>query len=284
VFPPYHMALRSSLLTLVNADLYEATHLLNQQVANLPFLPPTHISAFETYVRTLLPSQSSPAQTFHSTFLAIQSTMTAMLNSLGRPPQLVTQVQASRRAVERSYNSLSRSTRWPLGLLDETRQRLNEEKEEKAREKEMEVKDLGRELRYTQQVVAGELAGWQDMHEKMARRAIKEFARGMVIVERERLAGLRRAMRKLREVPTGPVFRMDSISLQAEAAVDELEARQHMANVVDLGLIDALARPIESSPEPSTSATESEGTSESSSSSEGESSVTEPPLSGTVST
>lgn len=172
-----------------------------------------------------------------------------MLAALARPPRIVAQIQASRRAIERSYNSLSRSTRWPLGLLDETRQRLNEEKEEKARERQKEADDLGRELRYTQQVVAGELAGWQDMHEKLGRRAIKEFARGMVVLERERLAGLRRAMRKLKEVSTGPVFQVGSVAgPQAEAAVDELEARRQMEDVVDSGIIDSLAPPAEDGP------------------------------------
>ncbi|KAK6066469.1 hypothetical protein SCUP515_10655 [Seiridium cupressi] len=240
-FSTKSVARRTNGLCVVNADLYEAASLLNKQVSNVEFLPPTHVAAFEAYVRTLLPSQSAPTQTLHSTLLAIQSTMIAMLAALARPPQIVAQIQASRRAIERSYNSLSRSTRWPLGLLDDTRQRLNEEKEEKTREKQKETDDLGRELRYTQQVVAGELAGWQDMHEKLGRRAIKEFAKGMVVLERERLAGMKRALKKLEEVSTGPVFRMGSISgPQAEAVVDELEARRQMEDVVDSGVINSL--------------------------------------------
>ncbi|KAF3061240.1 hypothetical protein GL218_03772 [Daldinia childiae] len=107
---------------------------------------------------------------------------------------------SSRKAIERNYSSVSRSTRWPLGLLDETRQRLNEEREEKARRAQTEVDVLSKELRYTQQTVASELAGWEDMHERMGRRAIKEFARGMLILERERLQGIRRAQRKLQDL------------------------------------------------------------------------------------
>lgn len=154
-----------------------------------------------------------------------------MLSSLARPPQLVAQIHSSRKAVERSYSSLNRSTRWPLGLLDETRQRLNEEKEEKAREKQREVDELGRELRYTQQVVAGELAGWQDMHEKLSRRAIREYARGMVILERSRLDGLRRALRKLNDFPSKPDIKVDPGSPQAaNGAIGEVDARGLMAN------------------------------------------------------
>lgn len=239
-FSTKSVARRANGLCVAGADLYEAASLLNRQVGNLTFLPQTHIAALETYVRTLLPLQTSPTQTLHNTMLAIQSTMTAMLAALARPPAIVAQIQASRRSIERSYSSLSRSTRWPLGLLDETRQRLNEEKEEKAREKQKEADDLGRELRYTQQIVASELAGWQDMHEKLGRRAIKDFVRGMVVLERERLAGMHRAVRKLREVSPGPVFRMSSVGgPQTEAVVDEDEARRQMETLVDSGAISS---------------------------------------------
>ncbi|KAI1417089.1 VPS9 domain-containing protein [Hypoxylon sp. FL1857] len=191
------VARRANAIGVVANDLYDAASDLSRGVANLAFLPQTHISAFESYVYTLIPPQSNPSHLFHNSFLALQSTIQAMLSSLSRPPQLITQIVSSRKAIERNYNSVSRSTRWPLGLLDETRQRLNEEKEEKARRAQTEVDTLSKELRYTQQTVASELAGWEEMHERMGRRAIREFARGMLILERERLQGLRRAQRKL---------------------------------------------------------------------------------------
>lgn len=122
----------------------------------------------------------------------------ALLISLSRPTSLISSIQQTSKALSRSYNSLSRSTRWPLGLLDDTRQRLDKEKEEKVRKVEEERDDLSRELRYTQQVVAGELAGWQEWRAKVARKAIKDLARATVIQERSRLEGMRRAIRKLR--------------------------------------------------------------------------------------
>lgn len=97
-----------------------------------------------------------------------------------------------------------------------------------------EVNNLSRELRYTQQTVAMELAGWQDMHERMGRRAIRELARGMVVLEKMRLEGMKRALRKLDEVkvdastgnygpedldaPTGPNARVDGV-IANDAAV-----------------------------------------------------------------
>ena len=134
-----------------------------------------------------------------------------MLLSLSRPTSLISSINTSRKAIERSYNSLSRSTRWPLGLLDETRQRLNEEKEEKVRKSREETEELGRELRYTQQVVASELAGWQDLHEKMGRKAIRELARGMLIREKTTLEGMKRAIRRLKKVEVVPVSHVVSV-------------------------------------------------------------------------
>lgn len=60
-----------------------------------------------------------------------------------------------------------------------------------------EVEDAGKELRYTQQVVAGELAGWQDSHERMGRNAIRELVKGMVVREKATLEGMKRTLRRL---------------------------------------------------------------------------------------
>lgn len=54
---------------------------------------------------------------------------------------------------------------------------------------------MGSELRYTQQTVAGELAGWQDLHGRLGRRAVRGLVEGMVVRERVRLEGMRRAVR-----------------------------------------------------------------------------------------
>jgi len=50
-------------------------------------------------------------------------------------------------------------------------------------------------------VVSAELAGWQDMHEKMGRKAIRDLASGMLIKERTALEGMKRALRKLKTTP-----------------------------------------------------------------------------------
>ena len=153
--------------------------------------------------------------------LSLQSAIQAILSALSRPPQLAAQIAAARRAAERAYRALvssssgsasstaqgSSSARWPLGglglgmglgLLDETRQRIHGERADRARRTAEEADALARELRYTQQTVAAELAGWQDLHGRLARAALREHARAMLVLERERLAGLRRAARQFR--------------------------------------------------------------------------------------
>ncbi|CAM1507418.1 Fc.00g070590.m01.CDS01 [Cosmosporella sp. VM-42] len=189
---------RANNLALVAADMYDSSVLLHRAVATLEYLPTPHVVAFETYVRSLMPTNSNPQVVLHSTLLALQSTVQALLLALSRPPSIISQMRAAKREAERNYNSLNRSSRWPLGLLDDTRLRLYDEKEERARKSREEAANLAKELRYTQQTVAGELAGWQDLHEKLGRRAIREFARGMVVQERMKLEGTMRALRKIR--------------------------------------------------------------------------------------
>ncbi len=155
-------------------------------------------------MRTLAPTQAGPHATFHDSLLAIQSTTEAILVALSRPSKLIAQINASKRQTERTYSSMSRATRWPLGLLDDTRQRLNEERGERARLSEMEAETLSKELRYTQQTVADDLAGWQEMHERMGRRAIRDLARSVLVQERMRLEGMRRALRRVQLVVPAP--------------------------------------------------------------------------------
>ncbi|RCI14416.1 hypothetical protein L249_5932 [Ophiocordyceps polyrhachis-furcata BCC 54312] len=183
---------------LAASDMYDSMVLMHRQVAAVEFLPALHVSAFEFYVRAMVPAQSSPQATLHTTLLAMQSTVQALLSSLSRPAMLIDRYWAARREAERNESSTGRSSRWPLGLLDETRQRLLDGREQRVRRLREEASDASRELRYTQQMVAAELAGWQEMHERMGRRAVREYARSMLVQERMRLCGMMRAMRRVR--------------------------------------------------------------------------------------
>ncbi|KAM3472976.1 hypothetical protein MY8738_008605 [Beauveria namnaoensis] len=181
----------------VTADMYDSLVLLHRSVSGLIFLPQGHIAAMEMYARAMQPTQSSPHMMLHTTLIAVQSTVQALLSALGRPTTMVAQITNARREADRNQGSIGRSSRWPLGLLDDTRQRLQEEKERKAQKWREEASYMARELRYTQQTVAAEMAGWQNMHDTMVRRALREYGRGMLLQERMRLDGMTRALRAI---------------------------------------------------------------------------------------
>ncbi|KAL5352355.1 hypothetical protein ACLOAV_002302 [Pseudogymnoascus australis] len=188
---------RTNALRTAMFDLADAGQIASKNLQPLDFIPGTHRQALEAYLDTLTPPTIHPIGALHSTLSSLHSTLIAILLSLSRPTSLISSITTSSRSLQRNYASLSRSTRWPLGLLDDTRQRLDREKQDVIRREEGERDGLGRELRYTQQVVAGELAGWQEWRAKTLRRAVRDLAEGMVVVERERLKGMMRAVRKV---------------------------------------------------------------------------------------
>lgn len=180
---------------IIESDLSDAQHLSSHALSMLSFLDESHIQSIQRLTRTLTPRDPSPPNLFHSDLQSISSTITALLHTLSRPAQIITSINQTSRLIERHLSSLRRSDRWPLGLLDDTRTKIHREAANKVEQSTQELATLRSQLRYTQQIVAGELAAWQEMHEKMGRRALRSFAQRMLVVERERLEGLRRAVR-----------------------------------------------------------------------------------------
>lgn len=158
-----------------------------------------HITAFSRFANVVHLEETDPYKTFHQDLQVITSTILAMLSALSRPHSLIASLQHIQKAIDRHTSSVRRSDRWPLGLLDETRKGIHAEAQERADNSKEELRGVSCELRYTQQTVAGELAGWQDLHAKLGRRAIKGLAERMVVRERCRLEGMRRAVRVLQE-------------------------------------------------------------------------------------
>jgi len=181
-------------------DIYEAFELSNKQLDDIHYLPTTHHSALTAYVKVLAPSESDSYRTFYSEMLAVSTTVQAMLSSLSRPHALISSLQASQKAAERQRSSLKRSDRWPLGLMEESRRQAALETQDRLTRSIEDVRITGCELRYTQQTVAAELAGWQDLQGKMIRRAVRRLAKNTIVRERDRLDSLHRALRLAREV------------------------------------------------------------------------------------
>jgi hypothetical protein len=188
---------RTNKIRSASNDLNDAAKIANTAVHSLQFLPEKHLRAFERYIKTLSHSEASPMAGFYYSMHAISSTITAILGSLGRPSTLITSMSATQKAIDRHNLSVRRSDRWPLGLLDDARSRVQRDAQEKMDKSKLELADLGRELRYTQQVVAGELASWQENRVEMGKKALKDLAKKMVVVEKARLESMKRAVREL---------------------------------------------------------------------------------------
>lgn len=159
------------------------------------------IEAFRKYIGavSMTNPESSPMTNLHYTLHASLSTTSALLTALARPGQLIAHLSALSQQLARHQANASRTTRWPsaLGLLDEARARLVAESLEKAGQVRNEMEIVGCELRYVRGTVAAELAGWRGGYESRLRSGLREFARGNLIRERERLEGFRRAGREL---------------------------------------------------------------------------------------
>lgn len=188
---------RANKVRSAGSDLYDAAKIANTAIHSLTFLPSEHLRAMERYTKTLHQSEASPMTGFYYSMHAISSTITAILTSLSRPSTLISSMSATQKAIDRHNLSVRRSDRWPLGLLDDARSRVQRDAQEKMDKSKIELEDLGRELRYTQQIVAQELASWQENRVETGRTALKELAKRMCVVERARLESMRRAVREL---------------------------------------------------------------------------------------
>ena len=197
-------------------DLYTSLDLIGRPLAMLGFLPASHHTAYSTYARALLPAASDPFLGFHTSMLSVHSTILSILSSLSRPHALINSLQASQKALERyrttyrksqlSPGRRSSSGGWPSAipaiagrLLEDSRKQAASEAKERMEKAGAEVRAAGCELSYTYQTVAGELAGWQELHGKLVLQSVRELARGMVVRERGRLDAMKRALRIARE-------------------------------------------------------------------------------------
>ncbi|KAH3918594.1 hypothetical protein HBH56_038610 [Parastagonospora nodorum] len=218
---------RTNKIRSASLDLHDAAKIANTAIHSLQFLPEPHLRAYERYIKCLSHSEASPTAGFYYSMHAISSTITSILASLSRPSTLITSMSATQKAIDRHNLSVRRSDRWPLGLLDDARSRVQRDAQDKMDKSKLELADLGRELRYTQQVVASELASWQENRVEMGRKALKDLARRMVVVEKARLESMRRAVRGL-----GIVKSNDSVAGNGVTGPEIQDVRVEHANPI----------------------------------------------------
>jgi hypothetical protein len=127
--------------------------------------------------------------------------------SLEKPRQLIHTFNDLKRTILKKNTSWRRSEKWPLGLLDETRKRIAGDVAEGVATMESDLIKTGKELKYTQGVIAGELSSFQAEHAVRARNAIRKFVEGQLEAEKGRLRGMQRAISliKIRGRPSVPL-------------------------------------------------------------------------------
>ncbi|KAL6704004.1 hypothetical protein ACN47E_008855 [Coniothyrium glycines] len=227
---------RTNKVRSASSDLNDAAKMANTAIHSLTFLPAEHLKAMDRYTKTLSHSEASPMVGFYYSMNAISSTINAILASLARPPTLISNMSATQKAIDRHNLSVRRSDRWPLGLLDDARSRVQRDAQDKMEKSRDELDNLARELRYTQQVVAQELASWQENRVEMGRKALRDLARKMVVSERARLESMRRAVRGLGVgVKTGRVPRVvgHGGAVNGVATITRSRESEHGANGVE---------------------------------------------------
>src|ERR1700737_1080216 len=118
--------------------------------------------------------------------------------------------------MSKKNNSWRRSEKWPLGIMAETRKRIADEAAEGLASMEQELVKCGKELKYTQGVVAGELSAFQAEHAARARKTIRKFVESQVEIEKGGLRGMTRTfgMIKLGGKPRLPVRRRENEEVQ----------------------------------------------------------------------
>jgi hypothetical protein len=170
-------------------------------------LPAAYVDAFSRYAAAVstTSSDSSPLIQFLTAATSVQSTTSAILNSLARPTRLIYTLGSTNRNLSRSRSSLISSSlprKFNLNLpgLEESRQKSARELEHKIKETEAQASRLAREITWNKDVVVGELAGWTSWREQVGRDAIRSFARATLVAERERGRRLERCLRTIKEL------------------------------------------------------------------------------------
>ncbi|RMZ89360.1 hypothetical protein DV736_g3403, partial [Chaetothyriales sp. CBS 134916] len=203
---------KGNVLNYALSDVAEAVALLAQGIGSLGKpsldpLPKAHVDAmtkFASHMQT--ESASNPLAIYIDSLRSFNDTVNAMQASLSKPSMLISRITGAKKQIDKDKQSLISNTgpkRGPFRLnlpgMEESRMKSMKEAEKRIIEAEGQVDALGKELRYTNEVVVSELAGWTTWKGALGKEEMKRYVKGMVIKERERLCGMQRVLRTLQE-------------------------------------------------------------------------------------
>ncbi|KAK9245557.1 hypothetical protein V1506DRAFT_506476 [Lipomyces tetrasporus] len=182
-------------------DLAESYLAVQGYFKTLTFLPIPCIEAL-TEFSNLYQVSDSHEETFVQELRAAYGNIKAVMESLTRPNKLIDALAAQSNQLSRFQTSLNRtSTRFPLGLLDDTRTRYAHDATLNIQTAENEITRLGSEIRYSQTILASELGGFNELHERECRRVVKEYITEKIKWEKVRLKGMKSVLEKVKILP-----------------------------------------------------------------------------------
>ncbi|KAK9241356.1 hypothetical protein V1525DRAFT_7924 [Lipomyces kononenkoae] len=182
-------------------DLAESYLAIQGYFKTLHFLPIQCIDALTEFTN-LYQVSDSHEEVFVQELRASYANIKAVMESLIRPNKLIDALAAQTYQLSRFQTSLNRtSTRFPLGLLDDTRARYANDASVNIQVAENEITRLGAEIRYSQTMLASEIGGFNELHEQECMRTVKEYVTEKVKWERVRLKGMKSVLEKIRVQP-----------------------------------------------------------------------------------
>ncbi|KAI5808950.1 hypothetical protein DFH27DRAFT_246329 [Peziza echinospora] len=220
---------RATAIRATLTDFTDAYKMAVKAIATFKFLEQSgHITALNKFSEAITPNESHPHMRFVEDLKDIQSCLHGVLTALDRPKEIINEMTALQKRIDRHMISLRRSDRWPLGLLDDTRNRIHEEAAESLKKIKEEYLVKGSELRWTQGVAASELSGFHDLREKMVKRAVRTLAQKTLLAERARLESMRRAIRAITPTKDNIRARFSAeVLMQHEATMSSTLIQSH---------------------------------------------------------
>ncbi|RMD40366.1 hypothetical protein DV735_g4757, partial [Chaetothyriales sp. CBS 134920] len=203
---------KGNMLNYALSDVADALTLLAHAVGSLgaPSLSPLPkrqvdaLARFASHMQSEL--SSNPLAVYLDSLRSFNDTVGAMQASLSKPSILISRIVSANRRIDKDRQSLLSSAspkRGPFSLnlpgMEESRIKGMREAEARMIEAEAQVQALGKELRYTNEVVLSELAGWTTWKGELAKEEVRRYAQSMVVKERERLRAMQRVLRSLAE-------------------------------------------------------------------------------------
>jgi ankyrin repeat protein len=170
-------------------------------------LPTSHTDALIKFGLLLhTEPASNPLRVYVSGLQALQSTIVAVQAALLRPSTLISQINSAQKSAAKHRAAVLNNAspkKGPFNLslpgLEDSRLKGIKDAERGIVDAEREVDAKGRVLRYTQEVVLGELAGWTSWRGNYGKEEVRRLAKGEVVKQKERLRGMERVLRALRE-------------------------------------------------------------------------------------